>query len=114
LNIAALEKLWGKQLGGAEALATVSHQHLYGLLFRLLWPLSAGRCFHSQIYLSPEMLVNSAHNAAYWVASPAHLKRLDQDSPWEGISNLKAIFSSGGPLQHNARNQFCPAANSRL
>ncbi|MFA6164931.1 MAG: AMP-dependent synthetase, partial [Methylobacter sp.] len=74
-------------------------------LFRLLWPLSAGRCFHSEIYLNPEMLVNSIQNAAYWVASPAHLKRLDQDSPWERISNLNAIFSSGGPLQHNAAQQ---------
>ncbi|MDD5410620.1 MAG: AMP-binding protein [Methylobacter sp.] len=105
IEIATLEKLWGKRLAGAEALATVSHQHLYGLLFRLLWPLSAGRCFHSEIYLNPEMLVNSTQNAAYWVASPAHLKRLDQDSPWERISNLNAIFSSGGPLQHNAAQQ---------
>jgi 3-hydroxymyristoyl/3-hydroxydecanoyl-(acyl carrier protein) dehydratase len=105
IEIATLEKLWGKQLAGAEALATVSHQHLYGLLFRLLWPLSAGRCFHSEIYLNPEMLVNSIQNAAYWVASPAHLKRLDQDSPWEEISSLNAIFSSGGPLQYNAAQQ---------
>ncbi|MFZ2311502.1 MAG: AMP-binding protein [Methylobacter sp.] len=105
IEVATLEKLWGDRLAGSEALATVSHQHLYGLLFRLLWPLSAGRCFHSEIYLNPEMLVNSTQNAAYWVASPAHLKRLDQDSPWERISNLNAIFSSGGPLQHNAAQQ---------
>ncbi|MFA6163511.1 MAG: AMP-binding protein [Methylobacter sp.] len=105
IEITTLEKLWGGWLAGAEALATVSHQHLYGLLFRLLWPLSAGRCFHSQIYLNPEMLVNSTQNAAYWVASPAHLKRLDQDSPWEKIAGLNAIFSSGGPLQHNAAQQ---------
>lgn len=105
LEIATLEKLWGNRLAGAEVLATVSHQHIYGLLFRLLWPLSAERRFHSRIYLSPEMLVNSVQNAAYWVASPAHLKRLDQDSPWDGISELKAVFSSGGPLQHNAAQQ---------
>ncbi|PSD47026.1 hypothetical protein C7E25_24925, partial [Stenotrophomonas maltophilia] len=25
---------------------TVSHQHIYGLLFRVLWPLVAGRLIH--------------------------------------------------------------------
>ena len=78
LEIDTLEKHWGKQLAHATALATVSHQHIYGLLFRVLWPLSAGRCFHSDCYINPETLVKGAQDAAaYWVASPAHLKRLD-------------------------------------
>jgi 3-hydroxymyristoyl/3-hydroxydecanoyl-(acyl carrier protein) dehydratase len=107
LEITALEKQWGKQLGYAEILATVSHQHIYGLLFRVLWPLLAGRCFHSSIYLNPETLVNNIHDApACWVASPAHLKRLDQNSPWNGIAGLTAIFSSGGALHQTARQQI--------
>jgi acyl-CoA synthetase (AMP-forming)/AMP-acid ligase II/3-hydroxymyristoyl/3-hydroxydecanoyl-(acyl carrier protein) dehydratase len=106
-EIAVLEQRWGKQLGNSEVLSTVSHQHIYGLLFRVLWPLSAGRCFHSQIYLNPEILVNSINNgSACWVASPAHLKRLDQDSPWEEIKELSAIFSSGGALPPSARSQI--------
>ena len=40
-----LERTWGAQLEGSTALATVSHQHIYGLLFRLLWPLCVGRPF---------------------------------------------------------------------
>ncbi|EGW20171.1 AMP-binding protein [Methylobacter tundripaludum] len=107
LEIATLEKHWGEQLGDAAALATVSHQHIYGLLFRVLWPLSAGRCFHSQAYINPETLVNAIqHESAYWIASPAHLKRLDQASPWEGIAKLKAIFSSGGALPEQAAEQI--------
>ena len=106
LEIAALEKQWGKQLGDAEVLSTVSHQHIYGLLFRVLWPLSAGRCFHSSSYLNPEILVNNIKDSsAYWVASPAHLKRLDQNSPWQGIADLKAIFSSGGALSEHVAQQ---------
>jgi acyl-coenzyme A synthetase/AMP-(fatty) acid ligase/3-hydroxymyristoyl/3-hydroxydecanoyl-(acyl carrier protein) dehydratase len=104
LEIATLEKNWGGQLGDAAALATVSHQHIYGLLFRVFWPLSAGRCFHSQAYINPEMLVQ--HGSAYWIASPAHLKRLDRQSPWESISGLKAIFSSGGALTESAAQQI--------
>ncbi|MDD4916152.1 MAG: AMP-binding protein [Methylococcales bacterium] len=106
LEVAALEKLWGTQLGSSEVLATVSHQHIYGLLFRVLWPLSAGRCFHSPVYINPETLVNAIHGAACWVASPAHLKRLDQDSPWDGIAGLTAVFSSGGALPEAAREQI--------
>ena len=107
LEIETLEKQWGKQLAHAAALATVSHQHIYGLLFRLLWPLSAGRCFHSGSYINPETLLKGAQNAAaYWVASPAHLKRLDCGSPWDGIAGLCAIFSSGGALQAEVAQQI--------
>ncbi|HEY8094742.1 MAG TPA: AMP-binding protein [Methylobacter sp.] len=107
LEIATLEKNWGEQLGDASALATVSHQHIYGLLFRVFWPLSAGRCFHSQAYINPETLIKGMQcEPAYWIASPAHLKRLDQHSPWDGIAGLKAIFSSGGALPESAAQQI--------
>jgi acyl-coenzyme A synthetase/AMP-(fatty) acid ligase/3-hydroxymyristoyl/3-hydroxydecanoyl-(acyl carrier protein) dehydratase len=46
------------------------------------------------------------HGSAYWIASPAHLKRLDRYSPWDGISGLKAIFSSGGALPESAAQQI--------
>ena len=107
LEIATLEQHWGELLGDATALATVSHQHIYGLLFRVLWPLAAGRCFHSQAYINPESLVNAMQRGpAYWIASPAHLKRLDQYSPWAGIAELKAVFSSGGALPESAARQI--------
>ncbi|WP_031433987.1 AMP-binding protein [Methylomarinum vadi] len=97
-EVETLERQWGKLLGSASALATVSHQHIYGLLFRLLWPLAAGRTFHSQMYLSPEPMLKAAILPAYWVASPAQLKRLDDLTAWNQLASLTAIFSSGGPL----------------
>ncbi|MGR8940598.1 MAG: AMP-binding protein [Gammaproteobacteria bacterium] len=110
-EINALEALWGSTLEKASAMATVSHQHIYGLLFRLLWPLSAGRCFHSPMFLSPEaMLAQSGAAKSYWVASPAHLKRLDEHSPWQGIAELSMIFSSGGPLPADAGRQILLAS----
>ena len=106
-EIETLQKQWVRQLINAAALATVSHQHIYGLLFRVLWPLSAGRCFHSTCYINPETLVKGAQSAAaYWVASPAHLKRLDEKSPWGGIAGLCAVFSSGGVLQQEAAKKI--------
>jgi acyl-coenzyme A synthetase/AMP-(fatty) acid ligase len=38
-----LQACWGDVLADSAMLATVPHHHIYGLLFRLLWPLAAGR-----------------------------------------------------------------------
>jgi acyl-coenzyme A synthetase/AMP-(fatty) acid ligase/3-hydroxymyristoyl/3-hydroxydecanoyl-(acyl carrier protein) dehydratase len=104
-EINTLEQCWGRQLGDSTILGTVSQQHIYGLLFRVLWPLAAGRCFHSEAALSPEVLVKQA-SPACWVASPAHLKRLDEDSPWDELANLSLIFSSGGVLPADSATQI--------
>lgn len=107
-EIETLEQQWGSLLGQAHALATVSHQHIYGLLFRVLWPLAAGRCSYSPMYLSPEPLLKaSIDKPCYWISSPAQLKRLDELSPWDEVKKLKAIFSSGGSLNlDNARQIY--------
>ncbi len=106
-EIETLDDYWGNSLGQAQVLATVSHQHIYGLLFRILWPLAAGRCFHSQMYLSPEPLLKAArHISACWVASPAQLKRLDEFTPWLSMAKLAIIFSSGGALPKAAATQI--------
>ncbi len=107
-EVDVLERQWGARVGNnAVAVATVSHQHIYGLLFRLLWPLASGRCFHSQMYLSPEPMLKAVAAApAYWVTSPAQLKRLDELTVWGDIARLAAIFSSGGVLSGGVAKQI--------
>ncbi len=106
-ELTTLEALWGQQLGMSQIVATVSHQHIYGLLFRLLWPLAAGRCFYSQMFLSPEPLLKAVkHISASWIASPAQLKRLDNLSDWSELAGLSTIFSSGGRLPDQAAAQI--------
>jgi len=114
-EIDMLESLWGGLLEDACIAGTVSHQHIYGLLFRVLWPLSAGRCFHSPMFLSPEALLADGDAAkTCWIASPGHLKRLDEQSPWQGIAGLAAIFSSGGPLPAEAARQIFTASGRKV
>jgi AMP-binding enzyme len=114
-EVDGLEQQWGDELGGTQALATVSHQHIYGLLFRVLWPLASGRCFHSQLYLSPESMLKASHGqSSYWVASPAQLKRLDDLTPWAELSRLKAIFSSGGTLDVDVARQIQQQSGHQL
>jgi acyl-coenzyme A synthetase/AMP-(fatty) acid ligase/3-hydroxymyristoyl/3-hydroxydecanoyl-(acyl carrier protein) dehydratase len=96
----SLEACFGAAIGDAEVLATVSHQHIYGLLFRVLWPLAAGRPIHAERYEFPEPLALAlAARPCVLLASPAHLKRLPAHLEWRGAaSQLRAVFSSGGML----------------
>ena len=82
---------------------TVSHQHVYGLLFRVLWPLAAGRPFDADRLVFPEDIMQRlAHSqSSLLVSSPAHLSRLPQTESAPPAS-LRALFSSGGPLSAEA------------
>lgn len=107
-ELTALEALWGSRLEGSAVLSTVSHQHFYGLLFALLWPLCSGRLFGQKAFVDPVHLatftadhVNLAK--VVWVMSPAHLHRLSMNMPWQAVSErVSAVFSSGGPLRYEA------------
>jgi len=103
-EVAALEAQFGARLGTAAILSTVSHQHIYGLLFRVLWPLAAGRPVHALRHEFPETLAPAlAQGPAVLLASPAHLKRLPEHLDWRGAAaQLRAVFSSGGMLEAEA------------
>lgn len=99
-EVETLDVLFGAAAGDAAVLATVSHQHIYGLLFKVLWPLSSGRAIHALSYTYPEELAaGMAAGPCVLVASPAHLKRLPEHLDWRGAARMsRAVFSSGGPL----------------
>ncbi|WP_244943680.1 AMP-binding protein [Vibrio algivorus] len=94
-EVAQLQATWGESLQGATTASTVSHQHIYGLLFRILWPLSASRPFLTQNWQYPEQIIEHAAHNLVLISSPALLKRL---TPTETSDRYRAIFSSGGPL----------------
>ena len=99
-EVATLEKQVGKSLGAAEIVATVSHQHIYGLLFRVLWPLVAGRALHARSYpYFEELMPVVSTRDCVLVSSPAHLQRLPENPSCSEVrQRLRAVFSSGGPL----------------
>ena len=104
-EVVALEAAFGTRLGDAFVLGTVSHQHIYGLLHRVLWPLAAGRPIVTERHAFPESIVAAvmANSPAILVSSPAHLKRLPEDLEWEEVrARLRRVFSSGGPLPTKA------------
>src|SRR5262245_77051 len=97
-EVVTLETLFGKLLGSAEITTTVSHQHIYGLLFNVLWPLAAGRAIRVRsLSLPQELPAVLAEREAVLISSPAHLKRLPENFTEATSSNrLRAVFSSGG------------------
>ncbi|NHZ37067.1 AMP-binding protein [Massilia rubra] len=103
-EVSTLEALFGPAMGDAEIIATVSHQHIYGLLFKVLWPLAAGRAIHAASLAFPEQLaLMLGQRPCALVASPAHLKRLPSHLDWSAAATcLRAVFSSGGPLAPDA------------
>ena len=107
-EVQALEALWGADLGEACIIGSVATQHIYGLLFRVLWPLCAGRTFVREQLPFPEDLqrVSRQHPHFAWVASPALLKRMGDNLDWAALSTVKRVFSSGGALPADAADSL--------
>jgi len=95
-EVAAFDQLWGGQLG--PVLATVSHQHLYGLTFRLLWPLRAGRVFAAETHEVWETVLPSLTRDATLISSPSHLSRMTGIGPVPAQRRPGLVFSAGAPL----------------
>lgn len=101
-ELASLEAGFGSLFpDDARVFATAPHQHIYGILFRVLWPLAAGRPFCSETFLHPEELLPHmpVSRTAILATTPPHLKRM---SVMAGAANVlarcAAVFSSGAPL----------------
>ncbi|MFA0113644.1 AMP-binding protein [Vibrio sp. 10N.261.46.E11] len=107
IEIAQLDKNWGALLKDNQVHSTVSHQHIYGLLFRILWPLCSGVPFSRNNLEYPEQILSHVNQNCVLISSPALLKRLKHESK---STHLAGVFSSGGPLPtesaHQSRDLF--------
>ncbi len=100
-EVAYLAKTWGAAVAGARVFSTASHQHLYGLLFGLLWPLCSARPFQADTLihaaeLFPRML---ASERCMLASVPSHLRRMVAHRDAAQLRGHCVVsFSSGGPL----------------
>lgn len=92
-----LDGLFGAEIGGGRIYSTVSHGHVYGLLFRLLWPLATQRAFATFNFEYPENLLGDCSAGGALVTSPAILKRMGHLDETDGV-RWNIVFSSGGLL----------------
>ncbi len=95
-----LDRLWSVRAG--HVYATVSHQHIYGMLFRIFWPVISGRVSEDRPVATWEALSGKLTPATTLVSSPAHLTRIpggfDAGAP-------ALVFSSGAPLPFAAAQE---------
>ena len=111
-EVQTLQQQFAAKLHSATLVAgTVSCQHIYGLLFRLVWPLCANRPFYCQqlSYLEQWQALLRTHSVIF-IASPAHLARFDDITRLAADSAaICAIFSSGGPLADEVPARYVQA-----
>jgi uncharacterized membrane protein/acyl-CoA synthetase (AMP-forming)/AMP-acid ligase II len=100
-EIFVLEELWGQSMGDATIISTASHHHIYGLIYKILWPLSAGRTFVSPTVVYPERLVETIrnHEPVVLVTTPTHLERFVEHNAFSSLkSSVRMVLTSGGKL----------------
>lgn len=101
-EVEALERLLGPRLPpDAHIFATAPPHHIYGLLFRVLWPLASGRPFLAETPLHVREIAARMADAGpcALVATPVHLRHLSAGRGLAGLrGRCRAVFSSGAPL----------------
>jgi len=117
-EVTHLHQLWGNNHQNNLVLATVSHQHIYGLLFKILWPLAEGWCIDTHSY---EHLEEVAHHlndnspaSAILITSPTHLTRLPKQLDINIRNYIHTVFSSGAPLPQDASLQALQCFNTHV
>ena len=101
LEISALTESF-KLPNDCITLATVSHQHFYGFMFRALLPLLAQRPMATFTTQFQEELIRLTDNHSknfILISSPAFLNRLTERDDWAVFaSKINTVFSAGGVL----------------
>jgi len=108
-EVRTLERDWGALIGDATMLASVPHRHIYGLLFRVLWPLAAGRAFDRAVCVEPQQVQAriARCGATAMVSSPAQLMRWTALAGFASLTPApRAFFSSGGPLAEDTARDY--------
>lgn len=90
------------EFAGGTFVTSVSHQHIYGLLFKCIVPMLGNYSVSAPLIQFPEQLscLASEHSSLIFISSPAYLSRVAQDAcNVQSLAPMKVVYSSGGPLQ---------------
>nr|WP_245335276.1 AMP-binding protein [Shewanella sp. WXL01] len=109
LEAQTLERDFGAELTkGSVFVGTVAHYHIYGMLFRLCWPLLSQRKFDCALIQTEEQLLPKLTKPLAFISSPAFLSRLRAMPGVQaksGGQEQQTTFSSGGPLDFASAQQ---------
>ncbi|MBU2967482.1 AMP-binding protein [Amphritea sp. 2_MG-2023] len=100
-ELMALEALWPTD-HEAVVISTATHQHFYGLIFRLLWPLARGQRFETEQWQYTEDLFSRGlrYPSFALVSTPSHLGRFNTAVAWAEVADrCCSVLSSAAPLK---------------
>ena len=99
---ALLQQVFGDDLPpGTRFVGTVPHHHMFGLPFRLLWPLCAGYPIISEQFHHPEELGRLENEPHVLLTSPPTLKRLAQLETFSVKATFLITLAAGSPLHED-------------
>lgn len=117
-EVEVLHQAFARDVGDSQFWSMVSHQHIYGLLFRLLWPLLKGYGVDFRLHGYPEHIarhLQAGQQTSCLIASPAQLHRLVKDNVLQAQANkIQLVFSSGGPLNPQVSLDLQCALDARV
>lgn len=89
-------------------LSTVTHKHIYGLLFKLIWPVFTNKTIVCDTIEYPEQVEHFCQtlNNITLVSSPSYLARTTGQLSAQAGDNIVEFFCSGGALSASVANDF--------
>ena len=89
-------------------ISTVTHKHIYGLLFKLIWPVFSNQQIVCETIEYPEQLENYCDKFSniVLVSSPSYLSRTCRQLSQQASKSVNEIFCSGGALSPEVAADF--------
>ncbi|NWO05171.1 MAG: AMP-binding protein [Alteromonadaceae bacterium] len=99
-EVAMHERQWAPVVGQSLVIGTVSHQHIYGLVWRVLWPLAGRRPFVSEVcrYAEDAETRSACRSSCVLVTTPTHLARWPHRPGERAPGHWSMVVSSTAPL----------------
>ncbi|MDR2678973.1 MAG: AMP-binding protein [Zoogloeaceae bacterium] len=108
-EVRTLEAAFGADLApDTRFVASVPHQHMFGLPFAIFWPLTSGRPLVVEKVLYPEQLPALPPAAYVFISAPTFLKHLDaplpEAAPIFRQQTFQLVVAAGSPLPAATRS----------
>lgn len=105
-EVVCLEQLFPNE--NSCILSTVTHKHIYGLLFKLIWPVFTDKKIICETIEYPEQIEQYSQHFTklLLISSPSYLARTAQQFSAQAMTNIQRVFCSGGALSVNVADEI--------
>lgn len=100
----------------ACVLSTVTHKHIYGLLFKLIWPVFSNKKIICETIEYPEQVEYYCQrfNHITFISSPSYLARTNKHFSAQVGMSISEVFCSGGALSASVASDFLKYSQKQI